>query len=147
MKKRPPAPTVDPGAVFLQAKLFWWADRTLRSKSAPFDQAIRVAVPAMVLSAFASELFLKCILLVAECVVCIQELESRERKAARLEASAAEDAASAAELKAQLEEKLATVSQYAKALEQVGGYPRRHRCDDTSKDECMIARWRAAVSR
>jgi hypothetical protein len=40
-----------------------------------------------------------------------------------LESSAAEDAASAAAFKAQLEERLATVSQYAKALEQVGGVP------------------------
>jgi hypothetical protein len=46
------------------------------------------------------------------------ELAAREKQVAKLEAAAVQDSASAAELKAQLEEKLATVSQYAKALEQ-----------------------------
>jgi hypothetical protein len=51
------------------------------------------------------------------------DLAAREKQVAKLEAAAVQDLASAAELKAQLEEKLATVSQYAKALEQVGGVP------------------------
>jgi hypothetical protein len=60
-KKRPVA--VDPFKIYMNAERFRIADQTLRS-DLHRDLMTTLASPAMMLSAFASELYLKCLLLV-----------------------------------------------------------------------------------
>jgi hypothetical protein len=55
--------TIDPFAVFKQALDFMLCDETLRRTDNPHQMAVIVR-PSIVLSAFASELFLKCLLLI-----------------------------------------------------------------------------------
>jgi hypothetical protein len=62
--KKPSKPTLDPFRIFEHASHFHESDRRL-SGSAPPDRpdlALLIAHPTMVLSAFASELYLKCLL-------------------------------------------------------------------------------------
>jgi hypothetical protein len=56
----------DPDKIFAHASKFFWTDKYLRSKSTTAEMVPMVAHPAMVLSAFASELYLKCLLAIEE---------------------------------------------------------------------------------
>jgi HEPN domain-containing protein len=65
--KRPPqtkskARQINPKDIFDQATSFAYADRFLRQAALDIDRAVLMSKPSMVLSSFASELFLKCIL-------------------------------------------------------------------------------------
>jgi hypothetical protein len=65
--KHPPkikskAHQINPKDVFDQATRFAYADRFLRQSNLDVDKLILMSNPSMVLSSFASELFLKCIL-------------------------------------------------------------------------------------
>jgi len=55
--------SIDPFKVFMNAEGFRRADILLRTKQDP-QLAVAVASPALVLSAFASELYMKCILVI-----------------------------------------------------------------------------------
>lgn len=59
--KKPTRPTLDPISIFMQGERFMQADEHLRSMQDPYLMMV-VGPPALVLSAFASELFMKCII-------------------------------------------------------------------------------------
>jgi hypothetical protein len=61
-KTKSKARRINPKDIFDQATSFAYADRFLRQADLDIDKAILMSKPSMVLSSFASELFLKCIL-------------------------------------------------------------------------------------
>jgi hypothetical protein len=63
MKRKPPRPVADPLQVFNHGCRFLGTDQALRRVFGGSDWALTIAPPTMVLSAFASELFLKCLLI------------------------------------------------------------------------------------
>jgi hypothetical protein len=60
-QRRQPRP-INPIAIFNQASRFSYADRFIRREDLDLFHVELMAKPAMVLSAFAIELFLKCLL-------------------------------------------------------------------------------------
>jgi hypothetical protein len=62
-KTKPKARPINPKDVFNQAIAFAFSDKWLRQSGTPTGVLQITAVPSMVLSSFATELFLKCILL------------------------------------------------------------------------------------
>jgi hypothetical protein len=62
MSTRSKARQINPKDIFDQASRFAYADKFLRQADLDIDKLILMSKPSMVLSSFASELFLKCIL-------------------------------------------------------------------------------------